>query len=521
MISIDKSIKDHDCTPEFHVAVLGDLHLDPSDMELHDEGRKHIVDLLRDKPNTHMISLGDLGAYGSAGTSENFDFTKKWLDSFKVDLDIVTGNHDLEGVDEFFSDRENLEAWMKAFKKRTPHFCTEIAEKVLCVGLSTVRFRDTAYSSHEVYIDEEQIEWFDRVLEHHSAKDGWKVLVFTHAPIMGSGLRTLQGVHIKNGCAWINHTEEKTRLKFFELCNKHPCIRAWFSGHFHLSHDYEESITINGDHDVAFVQVGVIGEKSMRDGRRQTRLVRGDSKSIRIYTVNHHQGGSERLDMEMVFGEAGKPDKIHFPKEHDEWIVPSSAGWFSARTPSAEDGCFLDSFLSENPDADLVPVSSALAEKKDVVCWWHMADGRVLGVHDGLLVEYDPTTLAPLGVVVEEKAMAGKELMIVDNGNVAMLVSEGPEGVKTEVIHPNDDGSYWRKFQRNKMARIRQKQREELARKAAERLFMNRSAGERLKLLLNDKISDESSRAEALKLLDEVLKQSQSSLSKPVLENAK
>lgn len=28
------------------------------------------------------------------------------------------------------------------------------------------------------------------------------MLVFSHAPIMGSGLRTLQDVHIKNGCAW-------------------------------------------------------------------------------------------------------------------------------------------------------------------------------------------------------------------------------------------------------------------------------------------------------------------------------
>ena len=39
-------------------------------------------------------------------------------------------------------------------------------------------------------------------------------------------------------------------------------------------------------------QVGVIGEKSQRDGRRQTRVVRGDSEELRVYTVNHHQAGA-------------------------------------------------------------------------------------------------------------------------------------------------------------------------------------------------------------------------------------
>jgi hypothetical protein len=34
-----------------------------------------------------------------------------------------------------------------------------------------------------------------------------------------------------------------------------------------------------------------------------------------------------------------------------------------------------------------------------------------------------------------------------------------------EVIHPNDDGSYWRKFQRNKRLRLEEKAREEVAKR--------------------------------------------------------
>lgn len=294
------------------------------------------------------------------------------------------------------------------------------------------------------------------------------MLVFTHAPIMGSGLTVLQGVHVKNGCAWINHTDEKTRRIFYELCVKHRCVKAWFSGHFHLSHDYLESITTRRQR-LAFVQVGVIGEKSQRDGRRQTRLVRGDARGLRIYTVDHHLGGKERLDMEMIYSDAGDGrSRIRFPEERAADLITADRGeWFSARRPEKEDGCYLENFLGSNPGADIVPIVPSSGEEAKV-CWWHMSDQRVLGVHDGVVVEYDADTLSPLGVVVERERLAGKELLVADGGSVAMLLN--PAGGDPEVIHPNDDGSYWKRFQRNKLRRTREKERERLAKAVAERL---------------------------------------------------
>jgi len=38
-----------------------------------------------------------------------------------------------------------------------------------------------------------------------------------------------------------------------------------------------------------------------------------------------------------------------------------------------------------------------------------MADGAVLGVHDGMIIEYDATTLAPLGMVVSKDELAGRQ----------------------------------------------------------------------------------------------------------------
>lgn len=99
------------------------------------------------------------------------------------------------------------------------------------------------------------------------------------------------------------------------------------------------------------------------------------------------------------------------------------------------------------------------------VCWWHMYDGKVLGVHDGQVVEYDAATLSPLGIVVNKKELGNRELLLVDDSKVIVLVD--PETEEFEVIHPNDDGSYWRKYQRNK--RVRQ---EEKARELAAKLWM-------------------------------------------------
>ena len=50
--------------------------------------------------------------------------------------------------------------------------------------------------------------------------------------------------------------------------------------------------------------------------------------------------------------------------------------WFQAYTPAQEDGCYISS------PAGVLNADGTWDEK--TVCWWHMADGVVLGVHDGM-----------------------------------------------------------------------------------------------------------------------------------------
>ncbi len=102
---------------------------------------------------------------------------------------------------------------------------SQIGERTILLGLSTVRFRDAPHSSHEVHVDDEQIKWFVETVQAHPASEGWKIIVFSHAPIMGSGLRVLQSVHVTNGCAWLNHCSPNRNI-FIQTVKANPQIKV-------------------------------------------------------------------------------------------------------------------------------------------------------------------------------------------------------------------------------------------------------------------------------------------------------
>ena len=118
--------------------------MDPRDLDHSYEGRSHFKEIF-DSADTEkfVVSLGDLGeskdctGSGSlfAGTSECFKLCRDFLDGFGASFDVVGGNHDLEGIDEFDTDELNLEAYLSILGKETPQFKHEIAEKTLVVGL--------------------------------------------------------------------------------------------------------------------------------------------------------------------------------------------------------------------------------------------------------------------------------------------------------------------------------------------------------------------------------------------------
>lgn len=57
--------------------------------------------------------------------------------------------------------------------------------------------RSNPFSVHEVHVDGEQLAFFRAQLERAAAANR-PVVVYTHAPILGSGLKVVQTVHVKN-----------------------------------------------------------------------------------------------------------------------------------------------------------------------------------------------------------------------------------------------------------------------------------------------------------------------------------
>mmetsp|Transcript_20160 Transcript_20160/g.20260 ORF Transcript_20160/g.20260 Transcript_20160/m.20260 type:complete len:553 (+) Transcript_20160:93-1751(+) len=477
--SLHSSIRGSSLTmmDEYTFAVVGDLHLDPRYMEDMYAGREHIKKFLVDEsgnplPRSAVLSVGDLGESKSvspettkelfAGTTACFNLAREYLDGFGTQFNVVGGNHDLEGIDEFPTDETNLEAYLRILGKKTPQFRIDLAEKVVLLGLGSTLFRSAPFTSHEVVIDDEQIEWFKKTIEECPADDGWKVFVFSHAPPVGSGLRVLQENHVVNGCCWLNHSGKQART-FIDIVRKNPCIKAWFSGHFHLGQDYEDSITFpegNNRGSCVFAQTAVMARKSSRDGRIQSRLVRGTKTGFTISTIDHKKDGKERLDATITYTDSSHESVVfaHPSEDYDH------DAFFSAYTPQENDGCYFDM------DADGINVGD-----KDGVCWWHMSDGRVLGKHNGMVLEYDPSTLAPMGLVVGKDELAGRQLAVVDSGievdqegyeklpnREQAVVLFDDEGHVT-VVQPNEDGSYWRKIVRNKVVRMKEVRRERAA----------------------------------------------------------
>jgi predicted phosphodiesterase len=310
-------------------------------MEDHIKGRDHFMKVLEDgkRDNSFVVSLGDLGESKSvdetkqlfAGTSGCFKLAREYLDGFKTPFDIVGGNHDLEGIDEFPTDEANMEAYLAAFDKKTPQFRHEIADKVVLVGLGSTVFREAVYTSHEVFIDDEQVAWFEETIKACPAEEGWRVFVFTHAPPMGSGLRVLQENHVVNGCCWLNHSSKNT-AKFINIVRENPSIKAWFSGHFHLGQDYQDSITFpDGSKrgSCVFAQTAVMAEKSSRDTRRQSRLIRGNKDGFTISTINHSKEGEERLDATITYTDNTRESIVYALQRYPQTVAsyPRQQRW--------------------------------------------------------------------------------------------------------------------------------------------------------------------------------------------------
>jgi len=418
----------------FSIAILGDLHLPPGDViptdfvTARDQLRRDMDSASR--AAQRVVQLGDLGAYdkGFPGSAACFRLAKRYIDSFDVPARLILGNHDLEDAS-LDSDEENLEAWRQAF--RQSHYWSSKLGNVTFVGLSTVRFRSNEHSVHEVHIDDEQIAFFEQVLR--DAGQG-PVVVFTHAPILGSGLKAVQAVHVKNRCAWVNHSSNADH--FINLVRRHPNVKLWFSGHFHLSQSYPDSISVVGG--TAFVLTGVIGGSMSRDGDRHSRLLCGDEDGFTVLTMDHETGES-RVDLKGSWDARDAPQILTPP---EELICDVSSG-----------------FLCSEVDCSVGSIDGDGGE----ISWFNSGLRSMLHLQDNMLIEYDAMNMAPIGAVfldvpdcclVRLVDSQGEEIdTVTTDGSAAVAVElvDRTSGDVTERVARNEQGGFYRIFQPNKI----------------------------------------------------------------------
>jgi len=228
-----------------------------------------------------------------------------------------------------------------------------------------------------------------------------------------------------------------------------------------------------------FAQTSVMRKGTSRDTRQQSRLLRGNANGFEICTVDHAKDGVIRLDATVTYKDAGHEVGV-FAHEHDEL---KNDNFMKVYSPSEGDDAFVPSF------AQSVDATRGRPVDKDTVAWWRLDCGRVLGVYDNRLIEYEPSTLAPLGLVVGQDELEGRRIVVVPSGldrDCVLTYSEevGMEGAdcgssdsgeeqavlliddathSVTVVQPNEDGSYWRKIVRNKIVRMKEKRRVEAA----------------------------------------------------------
>ncbi|HWB14694.1 MAG TPA: metallophosphoesterase [Pirellulales bacterium] len=369
-------------------AVLGDLHYEAPQDASYRAARQQITAL---KPDA-VFQLGDQGGYSHCGTWQSYMEGLDFLQGFDRPFATLMGNHDMEGP-AYSSDAEAVAAWCQAFSAVHPYREIDLGEAV-AICLSTTRFRANRGCCHEVYIDDAQLAWFASALARNRRRP---TFVFSHAPILGSGLRVLQSIHLKCPNAWMNHTDRPER--FIELVRANPQIKLWFSAHNHLGQNYSDSFS-RVNH-CTFVHTGVIGDVT-RDGARHSRLVDYDRAGYVLSTIDHGAGdvvANLRCDYAAGTIEVLSPHTAVNGQQH---FAP--------------------------PPYPARPLA---------------AIGRsVFVVERDMLVEYDVELRAPVGVVVEEIGTAevrvhGGELQLVDFGGAV------------RVLRPNSTGRYLRVFEPN------------------------------------------------------------------------
>jgi predicted phosphodiesterase len=260
------------------IVILGDFHLKPEEYEI---TQSAMEDIRNSKPDL-IIPLGDFGSHGKIGSIAGLEEAEPFLRYPGVPLRPILGNHDLEKES---GDGEQPKGtiekrFMSMFELDKPYGVIEYEQVRFFFASTEPQSPDSCYNVQEVFATDEQFRWLKSKLKE---RPGVPVIFFTHAPPVGSGLRTVPRVHVRSTNAYLDENHDPYR--WYHLFKNTPEIIMWFSAHYHLSHIHPDSHTERfGTH---FFITGVHGAAFTRDGMRQSRIVDIGPNSVEVLTLDH------------------------------------------------------------------------------------------------------------------------------------------------------------------------------------------------------------------------------------------
>lgn len=227
-----------------------------------------------------VIVMGDMGHRDNIGTPEGIEYCSNYLSLINAPSRPLLGNHDLQN--EIGCNVLQHGTMEKTARERfgidDTYFVYEL-DQVRIFGISLDTWTvEPPFSRNECYVSAQRFNWIRKKI---SERPGVPIIMITHAPPMGAGLRTVPDVHVRATNAYMDQNSEP--LRWINL-TKHPEIILWLSAHYHLSHNYSDSlVTRNG---VTYALIGV-HSNATRDGERQSRVLDLIDDTVMLSTLDH------------------------------------------------------------------------------------------------------------------------------------------------------------------------------------------------------------------------------------------
>ncbi len=257
------------------IALIGDLQYGRGEEGTVNSRMKQIGALNPD----FAVIMGDFGGPNIA-TAEGYRETVEFAKQLNCPYHVIFGNHDVEYYPGGYGEFDPVGTYKEFFG--TSHYRSFMVNGVFFLCLSVERQPEEMMRTvHGVYISDEQYEWAEKELKAHSSMP---TVIIAHAPVIGSGLRCFRPMHTSSQDTYLDQTYSAERWP--ALLKKNPQIKAWFSAHFHMGHNYDTAITQK--YGIVHVSCGTMIDS--RDGTLHTRVIDvTDDKKLIVSTFDHSE----------------------------------------------------------------------------------------------------------------------------------------------------------------------------------------------------------------------------------------